>query len=339
MTLMSDDDVLRRLRATYRAIAEATTAEIPPASDLRRGAASDSARPRRANALLIAASLVLVLGGVAALAWSRQGSSATSLEQMTSRMRHATLTTIPDGFGLVTIDSTDDVDRLTLYDGSREFALVTRRTGGGDLPPAPVGTGVEVRGRAAEATGSASAGFELVWTEQPGVEVVLTTTAGDWAIDDVVNLAEQVMMVTDDAWDRLTDYGGFNMVEGADRVVIDNESPRIPGGGRFDRAVYGSLQSGVSVAFANSFTVTGGGTNFDARVAGPVHVVVATPDVATVLIVGNSDRIELTPVPDPGLPSVRVASYSDDRFGPDEALSIEFLDAAGGLIERKAVQR
>lgn len=344
MTTLSNDEIIGRLRRTYGAVAASTTVDVPPVSSVTttRPGPVDAAGSRPSAWLLVAASLLLVFGGVAALTRIRPGDGgpATSVGQLTTRVRHATLSIIPDGFGLLAIESTADTDTLDFGDGTRDFTITTRRTDPGESLATTSGFSAAVRATLADVTGSEGEGFVIRWTEQPGVHVEVATL-GTWQLTEVVEIADQIVMVTDDTWARLTASSGFATVDGADRVVVDETSPKIPEAGRMDRSVAGSLQTGVRIQLWSAY---GPSAEHRVRSVGrlvdDVYIVTATGDDESIRIRRDGTEItRLALVRDPSMPHVRFASFAAGELAAEAVLTIEYLDASGTVQHRAEVLR
>ncbi len=344
MTMLSDDELAGRLRRTYDAVAASTAVVTPPVSAVTspRPDPVDASGGRPSAWLLVAASLLLVLGGVGALTWISpdDGGPASSIEQLTTRVRHATLSAIPAGFGLLTIESTADTDTLGFGDGVRELTIRTHRQQPGDSIETAGGNPVAVRATVAEVTGSEDAGFSVRWVEQPGV-VVEVLADGSWRLAEVVDIADQIVMVTDETWARLTASAGFATVDDADRVVVDERSPEIPEAGRMDRSLAGSLQTGVRIQLWSSY---GPGTDDDTRSVGrwvdDVYIVTATDDDASIRIRRDGITIAEVAAPrDPSMPHRRFASFEARGLDAGAELTVEFLDTSGTVLHRLEVPR
>jgi hypothetical protein len=350
-TSSTDTEMSERLRVTYRTVAAVTEVTQP-----ERGAAPPSVvlggptpttttttTPRRGRvaAAVAAAVMVVVAGGVLAR-WTigSDAPAAGSTAALAPTLRHAALDRVPAGFGLVEISTTADVDRLVFTDGTRTFRLTTDRA----APSAGPSTGsrlVPVR-----ATVGSIHNEVLTWTERPGVVVVVDGDGG-WTDDELIGVAEDVMMVSTTAWTDLVAADGFESfgpVDGVDRAVFDPAFPPYDGTEIFERSIIGSLQSGVGLLLGccDGFGTVGNLVWYRelATDGAATYVVGAQRDVVLVRVVLDGELIgSVRPVADPGLPHQRFATIELPRVEQVRGRAVaEFVDARGEVVETARVR-
>lgn len=311
-------DIENRLRATYVAVAEQTrVTPVDPDTwttaaqwDTRGG--DDAGRHRRRwPTLAAAAAVVLVVAGVALVNRPSAGPAATTIEELRSAVDRAALSLIPEGFGLVEIESRDDGGRLVYTDGERELILQTIVDS-----PVPAGDPVEVRGLDGRLRRDGDTTV-LAWVERPGVTVEVIGV-GEWTTDELIDIANDVTMMTSPSWDRLTENSGFAGTDLLEFGIEVAEYPDFPGSGEgtppLERRLVGSLQGesllgGVRLHFGGSTMPTG--------IDGP-SIYLWDGEVIFVIVDGGVERVDIVlddeviatvePVTDPVSPDVRVAS-------------------------------
>jgi hypothetical protein len=342
---VNDADVVDRLTRTYAAVAAATPAlapdagELPPTTVVRVLAAHPSRRPLvwAAGAVAMAAALLL-----AVLATVPRGDpKADSVERLATRMRHAALGVVPKGFGLTSIGTSSDGGVLRFSDGTRELLVIAARgsvknTGFAEQIGQPI-----VRGRQARLTFEPDRAVTRVeWIERPGIHVALLGT-GTWEAKELLDIAEKVMMVSDASWAKLIRNNGFAKVDPAtdDHAIFDPTFPGEGGEKHLDRSLDGSLQTGVGPRVGCCLSGAGAiGIPFTNSV-GPsgepdLFLVSATAPVASVRIsLGGKVLATVTPVEDPGIPTMKFASVALPEASRRQGAVADFLDANGVVIE------
>jgi hypothetical protein len=348
---VNDADVVDRLTRTYAAVAAATpvptpdAGELPPTTVVHVLAARPSRRPLvwAAGAMATAAALLLAV----LVTVPRDDPKADSVERLATRMRHATLGVVPKGFGLISIGSSPDADVLGFSDGTRELRVITARESVKNIGFAErIGQPI-VRGHQAILTvqtpadvPAESVGTGVEWIERPGIPVRLFGT-GTWEAKELLDIAEKVMMVSDASWAKLIRNNGFAKVDPAtdDHAIFDPSFPGEGGEKHLDRSLDGSLQTGVGPRIGCCLSGAGAiGVPFTNSV-GPsgepdVYLVWATAPVASVRIsLGGKVLATVTPVADPGIPTIKVASVALPDASRRQGAVADFLDANGVVIE------
>lgn len=333
---MNDAQLIDRLRATYTAVAEQTPVDDTAPIDAYVRVVPLGERSRRHRFLGAAAAAVMVLVVVTVMVDRDDRPAVGSIEALAGRLRHAGLGLIPEGFGLVSIETTEDRDELVFTDGSRELRIVTERRVG------PVLGDVPVRGRLG-AISSEGDRAELRWTEREGVAISLVGTDG-WTEDELVGIADTVVTVSDEAWELLVRRSGFAELpmNEVDRAVYDDSFPAIDGqdgGGVLTRSTAGSLQGGLRI-------MTGcceGGPPVPDR-----SVFFREPGVYKVNTGADIDRVEIVlddqviatvrPIADPAAPSEQFASVRIPGEGVRGRAVARFIAADGRIVDTELVQ-
>jgi hypothetical protein len=302
-------DIEDRLRATYVAVAEQTrVTPVDPEAwaatdqwDNSRGL-EDARRRRRWPTLAAAAAVVLVVAGVALVNRPSAGPAASTIEELRAAVDRAALSLIPAGFGLVEIESLDG-GRLVFTDGERELIVQTIIDA-----PVPAGDPVEVRGLAGRVRRDGDATV-LAWVERPGVTVEVIGT-GDWTTDELIDIGNDVTMMTTPSWDRLTENSGFVEAWHFDIEVAEYD-PDFPGEGTatLERRLVGGVQTGVALGIS--------GSSFSSSIDEPT-ITIWSGELIFIVVDGGVERVDIVldeeviasvePVADPVSPDVRVAS-------------------------------
>lgn len=332
MSTTSDIELTDRLRRTYNAVADSVGVGGAPAHIDEPAARLMSSEPHhRRSPGLIAAALLLVVAGVVGLTVIRSSDPSTSsIDQLASQVRHATLNNIPEGYGLVSIATADDGDVLIFDNGSNTFSITTQHSTSSGLLPAMNSRQRQIRaGRQAfVTTGDIST---VRWEERPGITVAIEAT--DLSVDELVDLALNVVMIGDEVWDQQVASKGFAPIHDAERVayraeVIGAESP-----GLDERALGGSLQEGVNIwVQSSSRTDLGRLDPFTNRWTDNGFIVWTDAEVATVRITGPDVSIAVSPVADPGVPHMKVGAFELEGLDTLSAYLVEYLDEVGNVI-------
>jgi hypothetical protein len=341
---VNDADVVDRLTRTYAAVATATpvptpdAGELPPTTVVHVLTTRPSRRPLVWAAGPIATAAALFLAVLVTV--PRGDPKADSVERLATRMRHATLGVVPRGFGLISIGTSSDGGALGFSDGTRELQVIAVRQSVKYGFAEQIGQPI-VRGRQARLTFEPERAVTRVeWIERPGIHVGLLGT-GTWEAKELLDIAEKVMMVSDASWAKLIRNNGFAKVDPAtdDHAIFDPSFPGIGGEKHLDRSLDGSLQTGVGPRIGCCLSSAGAiGVPFTNSV-GPsgepdVYLVWATAPVASVRIsLGGKVLATVTPVADPGIPTIKVASVALPDASRRQGAVADFLDANGVVIE------
>jgi hypothetical protein len=261
--------------------------------------------------------VVLVVAGVALVNRPSADPAATTIDELRAAVDRAALSLIPAGFGLVEIESLDDGGRLVFTDGERE--LIVRTTVDA---PVPAGDPVEVRGLAGRVR-QAGDTTVLAWVERPGVTVEVIGI-GEWTTDELIDIGNDVTMMTTASWDRLTENSGF---AGTDQLEFGIEvaeyDPDFPGEGtsKLERRLVGSVQSGLGLEIGlMSGAISGFSATYIGRTGDDIYVFVVSGDVHRVDLELDGEVIaSFEPVPDPASPDVRAASIDLGSLVPPRA--------------------
>jgi hypothetical protein len=157
----------------------------------------------------------------------------------------------------------------------------------------------------------------LAWVERPGVTVEVVGV-GDWTTDELIDIGNDVTMMTTPSWDLLTENSGFAGTDLLEFGIEVAEYPDFPGSGSgtptLERRLVGSLQGesllgGVRLYFGGSTLPTG--------IDGP-YIYLWDREVVFVIVDRGVERVDIVlddeviatvePVTDPVSPDVRVAS-------------------------------
>jgi hypothetical protein len=316
-------DIEERLRATYVAVAEQTrVTPVDPAWaatdqwDNSRGL-DDARRRRRWPTLAAAAAVVLVVAGVALVNRPSAGPAASTIDELRAAVDRAALSLIPEGFGLVEIESLDDGGRLVFTDGERQLIVQTIIDA-----PVPAGDPVEVRGLAGRVRRDGDTTV-LAWVERPGVTVEVIGV-GEWTTGELIDIGNDVTMMTTPSWDLLTENSGFveaRLLEPG--IEVAEYDPDFPGEGTstLERRLVGSVQSGLGLEIGlTSGSISGFSTTYIGRTGDDTYVFVVSGDVHRVdLDLVGEVIASFEPVPDPASPDVRVASIDLGSLVPPRA--------------------
>lgn len=228
-------DVEALLRHTYAEVAERTTIEAATEHGDARVVPITAARPdRRRPTLAVAAALAVVVGGLWLIA-GRDSTQPAGLGPLTHAIptdavdlfSSAALSTIPatdepvdpdagerpadfsplSTFPLLSIATSGTTDVLTY--GVRDIRIEYRVTRG--RPDRDLRADETVRnGRSAELAVSESS-TSLTWTEGQALTISIAVTGQvKPAVDDLVRLANQVLLVDESTWVAATSHAGFH---------------------------------------------------------------------------------------------------------------------------------
>jgi hypothetical protein len=264
--------------------------------------------------------VVLVVAGVALVNRPSADPAATTIEELRATVDRAALSWAPEGFGLVEIESLDDGGRLVYTDGERELIVQTIVDA-----PVPAGDPVEVRGLAGRVR-QAGDTTVLAWVERPGVTVEVIGI-GEWTTEELIDIGNDVTMMTTASWDRLTENSGF--VEAWHfEIEVAEYDPDFPGEGTstLERRLVGSVQTGLALGIS--------GSSFSSSVDQP-SINIWNGDMIVILVDGGVGRVDIVlddeviatvdPVTDPVSPDLRVASIGIAPAATDP----ELLRASG----------
>ena len=236
-----NDDLEDRLRRTYRAVGDNTVAgDGDPPRTIRPSAVRPDSTRRWAGAALVAAVVLLLVGGLAVI--DRAGPESPAASDGV----HALPTWLPMPFGrpgaaaggrppLVSITSDADTDVIGYASEVLTVTIRVDRTGLDDLG----GGLVEVRGgQVATFEGGDDAG-RLRWNTSSG-----STVAIEWVgpvfggVGSIADVVDGLILVDDETWETATEFGGFT----EDPETLQR---RI---GSYDAYVRGGIQSGMTFA-------------------------------------------------------------------------------------------
>lgn len=319
----SVDDLERRLRSTYAALARTTR--------LERATIDAVTRPRSAPPLRVAmvAAAVVLLAGLGLIATQRRDDGAAGSDGGT---RWA-LVTPGSGWqylGTAPYDAT--VDGL----GPRNGDVV--RFGRGDA----VLRVMSLRDATPDETPVlATPDGRLAVRDLPGGATLVLTLDGrvDGRVDDGADLdldalAQQAFTVGEDTWLRLQERQGFAVVR---RDSAATETFRFDDGFEIQRRVTGSLRGGLYVSYDSDVVGFGGTPTADeetgvvvATVADRPATVRATADVVDVEVGGTAVTLHPIVDPDSGVTvrwgSIELEPGSYEVVGRDAAGAVVFRD-------------
>ena len=202
-----NDELEDRLRRTYRTVADRTeSGEDERSVELRPVVADSGAAPKWARIGMVAAVVLLLVGGLGVLATNRPESSSDS------GSAHVLPTWIPTAasggsqLALTSIASNEDADVLTYATEALAITISVFRTSIDKFE----GDRVEVRGgQTATVNGDEAAG-RLLWIGPKGHTVVV-----EWkgemsnGLESAIALVDGLLLVDESTWNAATEFGGF----------------------------------------------------------------------------------------------------------------------------------
>ncbi len=241
-----NDGLDDRLRRTFRAVGENTTAGPTEAHESFRSVSEQPGTSRRwAGAALVAAVVLLLVGGLAVV--DRRGAESST---DASKRTHALATWLPMPFGrpgssdggrppLVSITSDAETDVIEYASDELRVVISVDRTGLDDLD----GGRVEVRsGQVATFEGDEDAG-SLRWNTPGGPTVAIEWVGPVFGgVGSIIDVVDGLILVDDETWEAATEFGGFT----DDREMLRRTV------GPTDVFVRGDLQSGMVFGVGNT---------------------------------------------------------------------------------------